>query len=91
MGEEKTEVTEQPKRRRGNPNWTKKKSEALAEQSAVLITRDIQEIPISDDAVWLELYGSLLSTYSSMGPAVISAAATTADLALIEFKKRFPK
>jgi len=80
------------KRPRGNPNWGKKTpkiNEVSDLKSKINETAGLpkHDEPLAD--VWLTMYAALITTYNTPGPAIIKAAATNADLALDEYKKRY--
>lgn len=85
---------EKVKRKPGNPNWVKKDT-TIATATVPVADRtakyEIVPAAIPNDTAWLKLYGSILSTYNIMSPAIVAAAAKTADMALNEFRTRYPK
>ena len=97
-------MTETQPKRRGNPNFGKKKPAVDdTAKDMVINTSDIifsvgtpssqvyQYQIESDDQVWLKLYGAIIGTYSTPGSSSLKAAADNADFALTEYKKRFNK
>lgn len=85
-----------PKRPRGNPNFVKKskpESDGVALLAKVPETTYTYEYRYaeSEAEVWLRLYAAVIGTYSTNGPAIIAQAATGADLALAQYKTRYPK
>jgi hypothetical protein len=90
-------MTETQPKRRGNPNFGKKKpvEDMLIKTSDIITSVEkpaqVYQYVESDDQVWLKLYGSIIGTYSTPGPSSLKAAADNADFALTEYKKRFNK
>ena len=98
-------MTETQPKRRGNPNFGKKKPAVDDPAKDMVINSSDIVFPVgtptaqvyqyqyieSDDQVWLKLYGAIIGTYGSSGSSSLKAAADNADFALTEYKKRFNK
>lgn len=85
-----------PKRPRGNPNFVKKNKPedlGMAVLTKVPETANTYEYKYaeSESETWLRLYAAIISTYNATGPATLKAAASNADLALVEYKARYSK
>ena len=81
------------KRKRGNPNFGKKKVDPVVvdqtidppESGKVYNYRYVN----SESDIWLRLYTAILGTYNSPGVGPIKQAATYADTALQEYNNRY--
>jgi len=83
-----------PAKRKSNPNFGKRdengnlliSSASKKNENHVVSASKVRE---SLGEIWASFYAAILSTYNTPGPAVVAAAAKTADDALVEYKKRF--
>jgi hypothetical protein len=88
-------MTEEVKKRRGNPNLMKKDTDVKITDTAgptikaETIPSKAADKSTNEAAVWVDLFAAIITTYSSCGSGVLAAAAQNADIALAEYKKRY--